>query len=245
MEWYQKYRPTLVDNAKLLQEVGPGGSRLLAIVDQKKLESVLSRMLDPDQFLSDHGLRSLSKEHENSPFTCDGQTVKYEPAESHSPIYGGNSNWRGPVWFPVNYLMIDALSQYHKYFGDSLRVEMPKGSGKMVTLKEAADQLASRLMSIFMTNPTTGSRPVFGDDKLFGTDKHWRDYLPFYEYFHGDEGAGLGASHQTGWTALVADLISQSCQGVTTLEGGPLTDLPPTVRANTHDRTAATSQTGA
>ncbi len=210
VQWYQKYRPILEENARMMSEVGPGGSRLLSLVDPAKLRAVLSRMLDPRCFLSEFGLRSLSREHADRPFACNGQFVSYEPAESASPIYGGNSNWRGPVWFPVNFLMVDALRSYHAYFGDSFRVELPAGSGRMATLGEASDDLSRRLQAIFLRDEATGRRAVFGGNALFQESSLWKDYVPFYEYFHGEIGCGLGASHQTGWTALVADLIRRS-----------------------------------
>jgi hypothetical protein len=159
-------------------------------------------------------LRALSKEHEQNPFTLniDGHvhSVAYEPAESRSGLFGGNSNWRGPIWFPVNYLMIESLQKFDYYYGSNLKVEMPVGSGKEVTLWEAAAQLSDRLVRIFLRDPHTGRRPVFGDVDYFQQDPHWRDHLLFYEYFHGDNGSGIGASHQTGWTALVAKLIQQA-----------------------------------
>jgi len=208
VEWYLKYRPTLPGNIRLLTEPGAGGHRMLAIVDRAKLEAVLGRMLDPAQFLSDYGLRSLSKEHADRPYVFDGKGVAYEPAESTSPIYGGNSNWRGPIWFPVNSLMVDALRQYHLYYGDSFKVALPGGSGRLATLEGVAAELSRRLLSIFLRDDSRGGRrPVLGDNEFFQTDPHWRDHIPFHEYFHGEDGAGLGAAHQTGWTALVATLL--------------------------------------
>ena len=233
VQWYLKYRTTLAGHATLLTEPGPTGYRLMSIVDRGQLAAVMERMLDEDQFLSDHGLRSLSKEHEGKPYTGFGQTVQYEPAESASPIYGGNSNWRGPVWFPTNFLMVEALNAYHSYYDETLLVELPARSGRFATLKEAADEIARRLTTIFLRDPKTGHRAVFGDNTFFQTDPHWRDYPAFYEYFHGDDGAGLGASHQTGWTALVAELIRQSRTGATALGPGPMSDPPPAVRATT------------
>jgi hypothetical protein len=170
-------------------------------------------MLDEEQFLSPYGLRALSKEHETNPFTLqvDGQThiVGYEPAESTSGLFGGNSNWRGPIWLPVNYLMIESLQKYHHYYGDDLRVEMPTGSGQLANLNEVADGLSCRLNALFLRDGD-GKRPFNGTTPLFQNDPHWRDHILFYEYFHGDNGAGIGASHQTGWTALVAKLLQQS-----------------------------------
>ncbi len=212
VEWYLKYRPTLADNACLLTTPGPGGYRLLSIADRSKYEAVLTRMLDPNQFLSDYGLRSLSREHAEHPYECDGQSVRYEPAESAVPMYGGNSNWRGPIWFPVNYLMIQSLREAHLYYGSTLTVEHPKGSGTVGDLATIADDLSNRLASIFLRNPADGRRPVFGKTDLFQRDEHWNDHIPFYEYFHGDLGCGLGASHQTGWTALVAELLQETAR---------------------------------
>lgn len=215
MEWFLEYRPQLVQNIASLADPGEGGRRLLAIADRAKLELILPRMLDPAQFLSDYGLRALSKRHETEPyyFNANGQVhiVNYEPAESSSGLFGGNSNWRGPVWFPVNFLMVESLQKYHHYYGDSLKVELPRYSGQWATLDRVATDLSRRLTAIFRRDESEGGRrAVFGGVDLFQTDPHWRDYLPFYEYFHGDNGAGLGASHQTGWTALVAKLIQQS-----------------------------------
>ena len=217
MEWYLKYRPTLVGHSCLLTRPGDGGHLLLAVADREKLERILPRVLDPEQFLSDYGLRSMSKGLAAEPYTCHGGVVSYEPAESSAPMYGGNSNWRGPIWFPVNYLMIEALREYDRYFGDSLRVELPRGSGP------PGDAGPSRRRAGDAAWPGSSSAtrhgaaaPVFGDNDLFQADPHWRDHIPFYEYFHGEDGAGLGASHQTGWTALVAELI-RPC-------GGPASD---------------------
>ena len=208
MEWYLRYRPTLTGNLSLMKEPGEGGRRLLTLADRAKLEAVLPRLLDPAQFLSDFGLRSLSRSLADEPYLFDGNVVAYEPAESSSPIYGGNSNWRGPIWFPVNYLMVQVLREYHRYYGASLKVELPRGGRRHASLDEVADEIAQRLVRIFLRDPS-GRRPVHGDVDLFQTDPRWRDYIPFYEYFHGDNGRGLGASHQTGWTALVAELIAR------------------------------------
>ncbi len=217
MNWFIKYRPRLVSNVCSLTMLGEGDRRLLAIVSKGKLARVMRRMLDPAEFLSDYGLRSLSQYHADHPYSwrVGGQvyTVPYEPAESSTGLFGGNSNWRGPIWFPINYLMIEALRTYYRYHGDSFTVELPRGSGNLVTLDGAADELSRRLARIFLRDKARGGRrPVFGSDEIFQSDPHWRDHILFYEYFHGDSGAGLGASHQTGWTALVAKLI-QDCGG--------------------------------
>lgn len=215
MEWFIQYRPNLVKNIASLAETGEGGRRLLTIVDRKKLERVLPRMLDSAEFFSDYGLRSMSKQHGAAPFEChlngSSFTVRYEPAESSVAIFGGNSNWRGPIWFPVNFLMLESLQKYHHYFGDTLKVELPTHSERWANLAEVAQEISRRLIRIFLADPFHGGRrAVFGGTELFQTDPHWRDHIPFYEYFHAEIGAGLGASHQTGWTALVAKLLQQS-----------------------------------
>ena len=180
------------------------------------MKRLLRRMLDPDEFLSDYGVRSMSRAQAAHPYVIhlDGNphTVRYDPAESHSWLFGGNSNWRGPIWFPINYLLIEALQKFHRYYSDDFLVECPTGSGQKLTLWQIAEELSRRLERIFLRGPD-GRRPVFDDIAKFQTDPHWRDYLLFYEYFHGDTGAGLGASHQTGWTALVAKLLDQTERG--------------------------------
>jgi hypothetical protein len=217
MEWFLQYRPYLVENIASLTVPGQDGRRLLSITNREQLAHVMQRMLDPEEFLSDFGLRALSRYHDQHPysFRVDGQTyeVQYEPAESRTGLFGGNSNWRGPIWFPVNYLMIESLQKYHRYYGDALKVELPRGSGNWSTLGGAAIEISRRLMRIFLRDEANGGRrPVFGSDAYFQSNPHWRDHILFYEYFHGDNGAGIGASHQTGWTALVAPLI-QNCGG--------------------------------
>jgi hypothetical protein len=189
---------------------GKQGRLLLSALNEDKLRRVLTRMLDEDRFLSPYGIRSLSKWHEEHPyeFTVHGETfrVQYEPAESRSGMFGGNSNWRGPVWLPVNLLIIRALLQYYLYYGDDFRIECPTGSGREMNLFEVAREIADRLVRIFVPGDD-GRRPLYGGTELFQDDPHWKDLVLFYEYFHGDDGAGLGASHQTGWTGLVAKLI--------------------------------------
>jgi hypothetical protein len=198
--------------ANIADPLKPGvdGRRLLSMVNEDKLRRILYRMLDEDRFLGPHGIRSLSRQHLDEPyeFDVDGQAfrVAYEPAESTTGMFGGNSNWRGPVWFPVNLLIIRALLVHYRYYGDELKVECPTGSGRMMTLFEVARELANRLVAIFLRGPD-GRRPVYGGTTKFQDDPHWRDLVLFYEYFHGDNGAGLGASHQTGWTGVVAALI--------------------------------------
>ncbi len=208
LDWFLEHRPQLTENVASLTEPGVGGRRLLSVVDRDKLTRVLERLLDPEQFLSAHGLRSLSKEHGHHPFTfaVDGvvHAVNYEPAESSTGAFGGNSNWRGPVWFPVNYLMIESLETYAHYYGDSLKVSRPDGE---VNLRAVAESLSRCLAGLFLRN-AEGKRAFFGD-ATFQHDPHWRDLILFHEYFHGDTGAGLGASHQ-GWTTLVAKLIQDA-----------------------------------
>jgi hypothetical protein len=225
-----RVREFLARNGDLLANIAdpqvPGvrGRRLLSLVNEDKLRRILSRMLDEERFLGPYGIRSISRAHLEDPYTLEiaGQVhqVQYEPAESTSGMFGGNSNWRGPVWFPINLLLIRALLQHYRYYGDALRVECPTGSGTMMTLFDVAQELARRLIATFLRN-TDGRRPVYGGAKLFQEDPHWRDLILFYEYFHGDNGAGLGASHQTGWTGLVARLIQSFGQfdAHTVLEG--------------------------
>src|SRR3954454_4964908 len=198
--------------ANIADPVKPGvnGRRILSLVNEDKLRRILTRMLDEERFLGPHGIRSISRWHLDHPYEFDvhGQAyrVQYEPAESTTGMFGGNSNWRGPVWFPVNILIIRALLQHYQYYGDSFRIECPTGSGRMMTLYEVAKEISDRLVSTFLRD-ADGRRPVYGGAKVFQTDEHWRDLVLFYEYFHGDDGAGLGASHQTGWTGVVARLI--------------------------------------
>jgi hypothetical protein len=168
-------------------------------------------MLDPQEFLSDYGIRAVSKYHQAHPYVVNFPeygtlTLNYEPAESTTGAFGGNSNWRGPIWFPLNFLLVEALRKYHRFYGDDFLVEFPTGSGTQMTLDQVADELSRRLTRIFLRDEQ-GRRPVFGGNMVFQNDKYWRDHIPFHEYFHGDNGAGVGASHQTGWTAVVALLL--------------------------------------
>ena len=213
LEWFIENRPDLTQNVACMRTPGDGERRLLSIVDQERLRRVLKVMLDDEEFLSPHGVRAVSRRHRAEPYVlaAGGTThrVDYEPAESSNGAFGGNSNWRGPVWFPVNYLLVEALQKFHHYFGNDFRVECPTGSGRHLTLHEVAGELSRRLARIFLRD-ARGRRPVNGSDEKFQTDPHWRDLVLFYEYFHGDDGRGLGASHQTGWTGLVAKLLQQS-----------------------------------
>jgi len=206
-----------------METEGVGAKRLLAICfkppggteDQNKLRHILHKMLDENEFLSPHGIRSVSKFHDEHPyiFEANGEQyrVDYEPAESTTGLFGGNSNWRGPVWFPINYLIIEALQRFHQYLGDDFKVECPTGSGKEMNLLEVSIELSQRLTRIFLQD-ASGHRPVFGGMETFQTDPHWRDLILFHEYFHGDNGAGVGASHQTGWTGLVAEMIQRCAE---------------------------------
>jgi hypothetical protein len=200
---------------KTLHPTGPGhfgvaDRGILALVNPDRLRRILMKMLDENEFFGPYGIRSLSKFHQKNPyvFHVNGQEhrVDYLPAESNTGMFGGNSNWRGPVWMPVNVLIIRALLQYYLYYGDNFKIECPTGSGKMMNLFEVSKEIADRLTGIFLRD-RQGRRPVYGGTEKFQSDPHWRDHILFYEYFHGDNGAGLGASHQTGWTGLVAKLI--------------------------------------
>ncbi|MDX1945849.1 MAG: glucosidase [Pirellulaceae bacterium] len=215
--WFLRHRPDLLKNVAPVDVPARSGRRLLAILTRERLAAVLRRMLSTDEFLSEHGVRALSRRHLEQPyeFTAGGERIRvqYLPAESDSRLFGGNSNWRGPVWFPVNYLIVQALHEYHRYYGDDFQIECPTGSGRRMSLGGVAVELIDRLAGIFLCDEARGGRrAVFGGNEHFQTDPLWRDYLPFHEYFHGDNGAGLGASHQTGWTALIAALLIERDQ---------------------------------
>jgi hypothetical protein len=213
MEWFLQNRPDLTDQCANLEVPGHNGRRLLAVVNRDRLRRVLQVMLNEDEFLSHHGIRALSRHHKEHPyvFSYNGTdySVEYDPGESRSGLFGGNSNWRGPVWMPPNYLLIEALQKFHYYYGDDLKVEFPTGSGRMLNLWEVSQELSRRLSSIFLKDPDN-KRAVYGNNEKFQADEHFRDHILFHEYFHGDTGCGLGASHQTGWTSLVAKLLQQS-----------------------------------
>ncbi len=213
MDWFLKHRPDLCGNIASLSRQGVQSRRLLSLLARSRLTRVIQRMLDETEFLSPHGIRAVSKYHQNHPFILpfadQDYRVDYEPAESTTGLFGGNSNWRGPIWFPVNYLLIESLQKYHYYFGDDMQMEFPTGSGQHKNLGDIAAELSRRLSRIFLRD-SDGRRPVFGGTEKFQSDPQFRDYVWFYEYFHGDNGAGIGASHQTGWTALVAKLLQQS-----------------------------------
>ncbi len=217
LEWFLEHRPELAKLVSRWQEPGIGERRLVALVRGHRMKRLLARMLDATEFLSDYGVRSVSKYHEAHPYVFrSGGTeyvVHYEAAESRSGVFGGNSNWRGPVWLQMNYLLIESLQKFHYYYGDDFTVECPAGSGRYRTLEQVADELSQRLIRVFQRDGD-GRRAVFGGQPTFQHDPHWRDHLLFYEYFHGDNGAGMGASHQTGWTGLVAKLIHQQAARV-------------------------------
>jgi hypothetical protein len=212
LEWFLTHRPQLAGLVSRWQDAGAGERRLLAICRGHRMKRVLRRMLDQSEFLSPYGIRALSRVHAEHPYVLEADgahyTVEYVPGESNSGLFGGNSNWRGPIWMPVNFLLIESLQQFHHYYGDDFTVECPTGSGQYMTLREVADVLSQRLIQICLRD-RDGRRAVFGGNERFQTDPRWRDYVPFHEYFHGDDGAGLGASHQTGWTGLIAKLIQQ------------------------------------
>jgi hypothetical protein len=203
---------------ELLESIHPTGPGhrgvadrgIFALVNPERLRRILSRMLDENEFLSPYGIRALSRYHDKHPFVFNVQDheykVNYLPAESDSGLFGGNSNWRGPVWMPMNALLIRALLSFYLYYGDSFKVECPTGSGHWMNLFDVAREITNRLIRIFLRDES-GRRPVYGGSLKFQTDPHWKDYFLFYEYFHGDNGAGLGASHQTGWTGLIAKMI--------------------------------------
>ena len=209
MEWFLNHRPELARLVSRWHECGMGERRLLSLLRGHRMKCLLRRALDESEFLSDHGVRALSKVHEREPYRldCDGKTyeVNYWPAESQNGLFGGNSNWRGPIWMPPNYLLIESLQKFHHYYGDDFKIECPTGSGRFLTIKEVARELSRRLMRLFLTS-TDGQRPVLKYHPKLATDPHFRDYVLFHEYFHGDTGRGAGASHQTGWTGLVAKL---------------------------------------
>jgi hypothetical protein len=210
LEWFLSHRPDLARLVSHWQSPGLGERRLLSLLRGHRMKRLLKRMLDETEFLSDYGIRALSRAHLEHPFMMDidgeQHTVRYAPAESETRQFGGNSNWRGPIWFPVNFLIIESLQKFHHYYGDDFKVECPTGSGHFVTLDAVATELSPRLARIFLRNEQ-GERPVMRHQPALQNDPYYRDCIPFYEYFHGDIGRGVGASHQTGWTALIAKLL--------------------------------------
>jgi hypothetical protein len=210
MDSIMERRPFLKEILASWEESGSDENRLLSVVYGDRLKTILKRVLDEDQFLSDYGVRSLSRYHLDQPFSFnvngDRHEVKYLPGVSDNRVFGGNSNWRGPIWFPLNFLLLQSLNTFARHYGDEWKVECPTGSGQYLTLAEVGDDVAERLCRIFLRG-SDGKRPVFGNNHYFNDDPHWRDCIPFHEYFHADNGSGMGASHQTGWTALVAILL--------------------------------------
>jgi hypothetical protein len=203
-----------------------GGKRdrqLLSIVDEARLRRILSVMLDEREFLSPYGLRSMSAYHRDHPFIFEARgsryVVDYEPAESTTGLFGGNSNWRGPIWFPLNFLIIESLQKYHHFFGESFKVECPTGSGRKLTLGQVAIELSHRLSKLFLRDQN-GSRPAHGNNRRFQDDPNWRELILFHEFFDGETGRGLGASHQTGWTALIAKLMQQNGEPQSSRQNG-------------------------
>jgi len=234
--WLAQRHPEVACNLTNMDRVGHLGNRMLSVITPEKLRRILSRMLDPNEFLSDYGIRSLSKSYKNDPYSLSlgGQTFKvtYEPAESSTGMFGGNSNWRGPIWFAMNFVLIYALYRWYSYLGPDFKVECPTGSGKFLDLRDVSTELAHRLIRIFKRNDD-GVRPVYGASEKFQKDPNWRDLILFYEYFHGDNGAGIGASHQTGWTGLVARLIQITAHGMLEFPDKPeeIEPLPPSAKA--------------
>lgn len=215
LAWFIENRPDLSENVACMLTKGAKERRLLSIVDKEKLSSILRKMLDENEFLSPYGIRAISRFHKDNPyrFYVNGNEyrVDYEPAESTSGLFGGNSNWRGPIWFPVNFIILESLQKFHYYLGDDFKVECPTGSGNFMNLWEVAAEISCRLTRIFLKDEK-GRRPVFGGNEKLQSDPEWRDYILFHEYFHGDNGAGIGASHQTGWTGLAAKVIQQTAE---------------------------------
>ena len=213
MEWFIANRSDLTQNVACMRTPGNAERRLLSIVNRDQLRRVLRFMLDENEFLSPYGIRAISRFHKENPYMLQvngaAHRVDYEPAESSTGLFGGNSNWRGPIWFPLNYLLIESLQKFHHYLGEDFKVECPVGSGQMLTLWQVAGEISKRLSRIFLRDADQ-RRPVFGNIEKFQTDPNWHDLIPFHEYFNGDNGSGIGASHQTGWTALVAKLLQQS-----------------------------------
>jgi Glycosyl hydrolase family 63 C-terminal domain len=216
LEWFLNLRPDLAGLISRWTSHGMGDSRLLSLLRGHRMKCLLRRMLDETEFLSDYGVRALSKIYKDQPyiFHVNGMDLKvqYQPAESDSGLFGGNSNWRGPIWMPVNFLIIESLRKFHGYYGDDFKVECPTRSGNMLTIEQIADELTRRLNNLVLRDKN-GKRAVLGEDEKLQTDPHFRDYIPFFEYFHGDSGRGVGASHQTGWTGLLASLLAMPMSG--------------------------------
>jgi len=217
MQWFIDNHPDVANHIEVAEVTGKGTRRLLSLVNREQLGSVARYLLDESEFFSPYGIRAISRFHKDNPYVMSvngsDHRVDYEPAESSTGLFGGNSNWRGPIWFPINFLLIESLQKFHHFYGDGISVELPTGSGQRASLWDAAAEISRRLTRIFL-RAEDGSRPVFGGLQKFQTEPEWRDHIYFHEYFHGDNGAGIGASHQTGWTGLVAKLIEQSGSGM-------------------------------
>ena len=213
MQWFIENRKDLMENVASMNTHEQTGRRLMALVGPDQLRGILKTLLDENEFLSPYGLRALSRKHLKEPYVLRVDSaeyrVDYEPGESQTGLFGGNSNWRGPVWYPLNFLLIESLQKFQWYYGDDFKVECPTGSGQMMTLEGVADELSRRLVRIFLRDEN-GRRAVHGDDERFRTDPNWRDLVLFFEYFHGDTGRGLGSAHQTGWTGLVAKMLQRT-----------------------------------
>jgi hypothetical protein len=210
LEWFLNHRPDLARLVSHWESPGRGQRRLLSLLRGHRMKKLLRRMLDESEFLSDYGVRALSRAHLEHPFVLKvgnvDQSVRYAPGESETRQFGGNSNWRGPVWFPLNFLIVESLQKFHHYYGNDFKVECPTGSGRFLTIDQVAAELSRRLARIFLKD-AHGERPVLRHQPQLQTDPHYRDCIPFYEYFHGDSGRGVGASHQSGWTSLIAKLL--------------------------------------
>jgi Mannosylglycerate hydrolase MGH1-like glycoside hydrolase domain len=232
LDWFFTTRPELAALVSRWNEPGKGERRLMSLLRGSRMKKLLKRMLDETEFLSDYGVRAISRYHHDHPYTFDwsGQrfSVEYQPGESTSGLFGGNSNWRGPIWMPVNYLIIESLQKFHHYYGDDFKIECPTGSGRFLTIDEVASELATRLSRLFLRN-ADGKRPVFGENAKVQNDPHFRDYILFHEYFHGDTGRGVGASHQTGWTGLVAKLLQPRKAAVASQQSSSETRQPAVV----------------
>jgi Glycosyl hydrolase family 63 C-terminal domain len=216
LEWFLNHRPDLANLVSHWQSPGRGERRLLSLLRGHRMEKLLQRMLDESEFLSDYGVRALSRAHLAHPYVFKVDhtdlSVRYAPAESESRQFGGNSNWRGPIWFPMNFLIIESLQKFHHYYGNDFKVECPTGSGHYVTIDEVATELSHRLARIFLKD-ANGERAVLRHQPQLQTDPNYQDCIPFYEYFHGDTGRGVGASHQSGWTSLIAKLLMPRAHG--------------------------------
>jgi hypothetical protein len=210
LEWFLKYRPDLARLVSHWVAPGEGERRLLSLLRGHRMKALLRRMLDSNEFLSEYGVRSVSRFHRDHPYVFWAHdralTLDYEPSESRSRLFGGNSNWRGPIWFPMNFLIIESLQKFHHYYGDDFKIECPTGSGNFLTIDQVAAELTRRLTRIFLKN-SAGERQVHAQYPRLQKDEHFRDYVPFYEYFDGDTARGVGASHQTGWTGIIAKLL--------------------------------------